>query len=130
MKHSEAFEKLVAEVKPRIHEITIEEVVEKQKRGDKFVFVDVREDHEWNEGHAKGAMHIGRGILERDVEKLIPDYNEEIVLYCGGGYRSALAADNIQKMGYKNVLSMAGGIRGWRERNLPEEKPQPQMVSK
>ncbi len=128
MKHTEAFEKLVAEVKTRIREITIDEVVEKQKRGDKFVFVDVREDHEWNAGHAKGAMHIGRGILERDVEQHIPDYAAEVVLYCGGGYRSALAADNLQKMGYTNVLSMAGGIRGWRERNLAEEKPQ--MVAK
>ncbi|HEY9715203.1 MAG TPA: rhodanese-like domain-containing protein, partial [Chroococcales cyanobacterium] len=108
---------------PEIQEITIAQVVEKQKQGDKFFFVDVREDHEWNEGHAKGAMHIGRGVLERDIEKLIPERNSEIVLYCGGGYRSALAALNIQKMGYTNVFSMAGGIRGWREENLPEERP-------
>lgn len=125
MQHSQAFEKLVAEVKTRIREISIDEVMAKQKRGDKFVFVDVREDHEWEAGHAAGAIHIGRGILERDVEKHIPDYGAEVVLYCGGGYRSALSADNLQKMGYTNVLSMAGGIRGWREQKLPEEKPQP-----
>lgn len=122
VKHSEAFERLVEEIKPQIREISIDDVVAKQQRGDKFHFVDVREDHEWNEGHAAGAIHIGRGIIERDIEKLIPDYNSELVLYCGGGYRSALAAVNVQKMGYKNVLSMAGGIRGWREKNLPEEK--------
>lgn len=122
MKHTEAFERLVAEIKPRIREISIDEVLQKQANKHHFRFVDVREDHEWVEGHAPGAEHIGRGILERDVEKHIPDYAEEIVLYCGGGYRSAMAADNIQKMGYTNVFSMAGGMRGWRERNLPEEK--------
>lgn len=122
MKHSDAFEKLVREIKPRIREISVEEVVAKQNRSDKFYFVDVREDHEWSEGHAAGAMHIGRGILERDIDKHIGDLDAEVVLYCGGGYRSALAADNIQKMGYRNVLSMAGGIRGWREKGLPEEK--------
>ena len=123
MKHSEAFERLVKDIMPQVREIPIDQVVEKQKRGDKFHLVDVREDHEWNDGHAPGAMHIGRGIIERDIEKHIPDYDAEIVLYCGGGYRSALATVNIQKMGYKNVLSMAGGIRGWREKGLPEEKP-------
>jgi rhodanese-related sulfurtransferase len=122
MKHSEAFERLVADIMPQVKEITIDQVVEKQKRGENFHLVDVREDHEWNDGHAPGATHIGRGILERDIEKQIPDYKAEIVLYCGGGYRSALAAVNIQKMGYKNVRSMAGGIRGWREKGLPEEK--------
>lgn len=122
MKHTEAFEKLVAEIKPRIREISIDEVLKKQTGKHHFRFVDVREDHEWAEGHAVGAEHIGRGILERDIEKHIPDYNEEIVLYCGGGYRSAMAADNIQKMGYTNVFSMAGGMRGWREKSLPEEK--------
>ena len=122
MKHTEAFERLVAEVKPRIREISIDEVLAKQSKQEKFHLVDVREDHEWVEGRLPGSQHIGRGILERDIEKLIPDYNCEIVLYCGGGYRSALAADNAQKMGYTRVLSMAGGMRGWRERNLPEEK--------
>ncbi|CAN5654936.1 rhodanese-like domain-containing protein [soil metagenome] len=122
MKHTEAFERLVAEIKPRIQEISIDEVLEKQANKHHFRFVDVREDHEWVEGRASGAEHIGRGILERDIENHIPDYNEEIVLYCGGGYRSAMAADNIQKMGYTKVLSMAGGMRGWREKNLPEDK--------
>lgn len=121
MKHSEAFERLVNEVRPRVKEISVEEVKEKLDRGERFHFVDVREDHEWTAGRARGSRHIGRGVLERDVEKEIPDYDDEIVLYCGGGFRSALAADNIQKMGYKRVLSMAGGIRAWREKGLPEE---------
>lgn len=121
MKHSEAFEKLVAEVKPRIKEITIDEVRKKQDAGEKFLLIDVREDHEWEQGRAQGSMHVGRGILERDIEKHVPDRNTEIVLYCGGGYRSALAADNLQKMGYTNVFSMEGGIRGWRDRGLPED---------
>ena len=123
MKHTEAFEKLVADIKSQVREISPKEVLEKLDRNDKFHFVDVREDHEWLEGHAKGASHISRGIIERDIEKLIPEYDAPIVLYCGGGYRSALAAVNIQKMGYTNVLSMAGGIREWREQSLPEQKP-------
>lgn len=122
MKHTEAFERLVAEIKPRIREISIDDVRAKQSSNKKFYFVDVREDHEWSEGRAQGAQHIGRGILERDIEKHIPDYDAEIVLYCGGGYRSAMAADNLQKMGYKNIFSMAGGMRAWRELNLPEDK--------
>jgi rhodanese-related sulfurtransferase len=119
MKHSEAFERLVAEVRPRVKEISIDDVLAKQKRGDAFAFIDVREDHEWDQGRAPGAFHIGRGILERDIEKHFPDYDQQIVLYCGGGYRSALAADNLQRMGYRNVLSMQGGFRGWREKGLP-----------
>lgn len=119
MKHSQAFEKLVAEIKPSIKEISIEDFLQKQKRGDKFVLLDVREDHEWQAGHLPGAVHLGRGILERDIEKLYPDYASELVLYCGGGYRSALAADSLQRMGYQNILSMAGGFRGWKEKGLP-----------
>lgn len=122
MKHSERFERLVAEVKPRIHEIACQEVLARQRRGEAFYFVDVREDHEWEAGRAAGSIHIGRGIIERDIEKHFPDYDAEIVLYCGGGYRSALAADNLQKMGYQHVFSMAGGIRAWREMGLPEER--------
>ena len=122
MKHSEAFEKIVAEVKPRIKEVTIDDVLSWQTAQEDFVFMDVREDHEWREGRACGSIHLGRGILERDIEKVVEDKAKKVVLYCGGGYRSALAADNMQKMGYTNVLSMAGGIRAWRERNLPEEK--------
>ncbi len=122
MKHSPGFLKIVDDAKSRVKEISIDEVRRKQERGEPFEFVDVREDTEWAAGHAAGARHIGRGVLERDVESLIPDSNREIVLYCGGGFRSALAADNLQKMGYKKVFSMAGGIREWREKGLPEEK--------
>lgn len=121
-KHTEAFEKLVDEIRPYVTEISCEDVLSMQRSGKQFHFVDVREDHEWSEGHAVGAQHLSRGIMERDIEGVIPDYNAPIVLYCGGGYRSALATHNIQKMGYKNVLSMAGGIRRWRELNFPEEK--------
>lgn len=122
MKHTEAFERLVAEVKPRIREVEPEAVIEMQKRKEAFTLIDVREDHEWEQGRCAGSMHLGRGIMERDIEKLIPDYGAKLVLYCGGGYRSALAADNIQKMGYTNVFSMAGGIRSWREKQLPEDR--------
>ena len=122
MKHAPGFLKIVDDAKSRVREISVDEVRRKQERGESFEFVDVREDNEWAAGRAAGARHIGRGVLERDVESLVPDPNREIVLYCGGGFRSALAADNLQKMGYKNVLSMAGGIREWREKGLPEEK--------
>ena len=122
MKHSEAFVKLVDEAKTRVKEVSPEDVLEMLKRKDSFYFVDVREDREWNEGHAVGASHIGRGVMERDIEKEIPNKDSLIVLYCGGGFRSALAADNIQKMGYTNVLSMAGGMRLWREKAYPETK--------
>ncbi len=122
MKHSEAFVKLVEEVRPSIKETTPEVVYERLTRGEEFHLVDVREDHEWIEGHAPQAQHIGRGILERDIETKIPDKKDEVILYCGGGYRSALAAFNMQKMGYTNVLSMDGGMRRWRELNYPEEK--------
>ncbi len=122
MKHSPAFDQLCADAKTRVREITVQEVKQKQDAGEKFHFIDVREDHEWTADHAAGAHHLGRGILERDIEKLEPDPNAEIVLYCGGGYRSALSADNLQKMGYKNVLSMAGGIKAWRDAGFPLEK--------
>ncbi len=124
MKHSEAFVKLVEEVRPHIKETTPEKVLPRLKAGEKIHFVDVREDNEWKQGHAQGAIHIGRGVLERDVENILPNKADEIVLYCGGGYRSALAAYNLQKMGYTNVISMDGGIRRWRELAYPEEKPQ------
>ena len=123
MKHSAAFLKLVEEVRTRIREMTVEEVRRKQAEGQAFEFVDVREDNEWAQGYAAGARHIGRGVLERDIENLVPDRDREIVLYCGGGFRSALAADNLQKMGYLRVFSMAGGIRAWREQGLPEAEP-------
>jgi rhodanese-related sulfurtransferase len=115
MKHSEGFLKIVEDAKKRIKETSIEQVRSKLDSGEKFHFIDVREDHEWKEGYAEGAEHMGRGIIERDIEDKIPDHDAEIVLYCGGGYRSALAADNLQKMGYTNVYSMAGGYRAWKE---------------
>jgi rhodanese-related sulfurtransferase len=122
MKHSEAFVSLVDDAKKRVKEISPEEVLAKLEKNEPFHFIDVREDHEWNEGHAKGAQHLGRGIIERDIEKLVPVKTELVVLYCGGGFRSALAGDNVQRMGYTNVLSMAGGMRLWREKQLPETK--------
>ena len=121
MKHSESFERLCEDAKSRIRETSIEEVKRKLGAGEKFNFIDVREDHEWNQGHARGARHLGRGIIERDIENIVPDKDAEIVLYCGGGFRSALAADNLQMMGYRNVYSMAGGIRAWREAGYPVE---------
>lgn len=120
--HSPEFLKIVTDTKSRIKELTIADVVAKFKRGDQFIFVDVREDNEWEKGRAKGAIHIGKGVIERDIEERIPDKSKEIVLYCGGGFRSALAADNLQKMGYKNVYSMDGGYRGWTEAGLEIEK--------
>jgi rhodanese-related sulfurtransferase len=122
MNHSPQFLKLCEEAKKKIKETTAEEVFKRLSNGEKFHFVDVREDNEWVGGRAKGAQHIGKGIIERDIEVLIPDKEAEIVLYCGGGYRSALAADVLQRMGYKRVLSMDGGIKAWREKNYPQEK--------
>ena len=119
MSHSEAFLKLVDDAKTRVPEIGVEEVHAKQSRSEHFLFVDVREDMEWAAGRASGAFHLGKGIIERDIEHAIPDKNAEIVLYCGGGYRSALAGDALQKMGYRRVKSMAGGIKAWRERGFP-----------
>lgn len=107
------------EAKQRIREISVDQVKEKLDRGEGFTLVDVREESEWGKDHLPGAVHLGKGILERDIEEKVPDTSTEIVLYCGGGYRSALAADNLQKMGYLNVLSMDGGIRVWREKGYP-----------
>jgi len=121
MKHSEAFEKLCEDARSRVREVTAAEVKRKLDAGEQFRFIDVREDHEWQKDHAAGAEHLGRGIIERDIEKVAPEKTAEIVLYCGGGFRSALAADNLQKMGYTNVLSMAGGIKAWREAGYPLE---------
>ena len=115
MQHSPGFLALVTDARGRIRECSVADVQGRLKRGDRFHFVDVREDGEFAVDHAAGARHIGRGVLERDVENLIPDKGADIVLYCGGGYRSALAADNLQRMGYTNVVSMDGGIRAWRE---------------
>jgi rhodanese-related sulfurtransferase len=117
--HAPQFLKLVDDARGRIRELTVADVKQKLDRGEKFVLVDVREDNEWGAGHLPHAVHIGRGVIERDIEQRIPDTQTEIVLYCGGGFRSALSADNLQKMGYRNVYSMDGGIRGWREARLP-----------
>lgn len=119
MKHSAEFEAIVADAKTRIKEVTVEETLERMKDG--AVLIDVREDSEWNSEHALGAKHLGRGVIERDIVNAFPDKNTELILYCGGGYRSALAADNLQKMGYTNVFSMAGGWRAWNEANAPTE---------
>jgi rhodanese-related sulfurtransferase len=117
--HSPQFLKLVEDVKKRVRELTVDQVRAKLDRGERFHLVDVREDSEWAKDHLPGAVHLGKGVIERDVEQAIPDPSAEIVLYCGGGFRSALAADNLQKMGYRNLYSMDGGIRGWREKKYP-----------
>jgi rhodanese-related sulfurtransferase len=116
--HSPGFLKIVEDAKKRIRETTIDDVKAKIDRGEKFALIDVREESEYAADHLPGAMHLGKGVIERDVETRVPDKNAPMVLYCGGGFRSALAADNLQKMGYKNVLSMDGGIRGWREKGF------------
>ena len=119
MEHSPGFLRLVADAKTRIGETTPEEVRRRQHAGDRFHLVDVREDREWQQGHAGGALHLSKGIIERDIEKTIPDHDAEIVLYCGGGFRSALAADALQKMGYTRAESMDGGWRAWTAAGLP-----------
>jgi rhodanese-related sulfurtransferase len=115
MDHPEGFLKLVKDAKTRVKEEDYREIKKKLDAGQKLIIVDTREDNEWARGHIPGAMHLGKGVIERDIEKAIPDKDAPIVLYCGGGYRSALAADNLQKMGYRNVVSMDGGWRGWTE---------------
>jgi rhodanese-related sulfurtransferase len=122
LKHNEGFEKLCEEARSRVKELTIDDLRQKQSEGAEFHLLDVREDHEWEKGRIPGSRHLGRGIIERDIETLVPNQEAEIILYCGGGYRSALAADNLQRMGYQNVLSMAGGIRAWREAGHEEDK--------
>jgi rhodanese-related sulfurtransferase len=119
MQHTPRFLKIVADAKSRIREMTVDEVKAKLDRGEHFYLVDVREESEWAKDHIPKAIHLGKGIIERDVEQRLPDAGAEIVLYCGGGFRSALAADNLQKMGYSNVYSMDGGIRDWRQRKYP-----------
>ncbi len=120
--HSEAFEKIVNDAKSRIRETNIAEVKRRRDAGEKFHLVDVREDNEWDKGHLPGAVHLGKGIIERDIDRTIPDRNSEIILYCGGGFRSALAADNLQKMGYTNVISLDGGFREWESAGHPVVK--------
>ena len=122
MKHSEGFLKLVREAKSRIREVSVEEARARIKEDEAVRLIDVREDNEWEAGHALGAEHMGRGIIERDIEGLVPDKGAELILYCGGGYRSALSADNLQRMGYTNVYSMAGGWKAWKEAGAPIEE--------
>ncbi len=121
-KHPPRFLKIVEDAKKRIREIDVDTVKSRLDRGEKVALVDVREDREYGADHLPGAVHLGKGIIERDVEEKFPNLNAELVLYCGGGFRSALAADNLQKMGYTNVVSMDGGIRDWREKGYPLEK--------
>src|SRR6266513_2551133 len=113
MQHSREFEALVDEARARVREVTVEEASHGKR------LIDVREDDEWRAGHAAGAEHIGKGVIERDIEASVPDKSTELILYCGGGYRSALAADVLQKMGYRNVWSMAGGWKAWKESSAP-----------
>src|SRR5215210_5299005 len=121
MKHSAGFLQLVEDAKRRIKEVTVQKTLEVLEADQTAFLIDVREDHEWDAAHASGAIHLGRGIIERDIEQTVPDKDAQLILYCGGGYRSALAADNLQKMGYTNVFSMAGGWRAWNEAGLPVE---------
>jgi len=122
VQHAPRFLQIVNDAKQRIRETTTGEVKAKLDRGESFLLVDVREESEYAKDHLPGAVHLGKGIIERDIEGRAPDFNTPMVLYCGGGFRSALAADNLQKMGYTNVLSMDGGIREWREKQFPLTK--------
>jgi rhodanese-related sulfurtransferase len=125
MIHNPGFLRLVEQVRERVKEQTVSEVKARLDRGELVHFLDIREDGEFATDYAKGARHLGKGIIERDIETVIPDKEAPIVLYCGGGFRSVLAADALQQMGYGNVVSMAGGIRGWREAGYPLDKPSP-----
>ena len=117
--HSPRFLKIVDDARGRVRECSVDEVKARLDRGDRFLLIDVREESEFAKDHLPSAVHLGKGIIERDIEARVPDLTAPMVLYCGGGFRSALAADNLQKMGYTNVISMDGGIRGWREKHYP-----------
>jgi rhodanese-related sulfurtransferase len=119
MKHSEGFLKLAEDARARVREVSVEQTLGRVREGARLI--DVREDNEWERGRAAGAEHLGRGVIERDIELAVPDHSAELILYCGGGYRSALAADNLQRMGYTNVYSLAGGWRAWKESGAPSE---------
>lgn len=122
MVHGDRFVALVDQARRQISECTIQDVVRRRTAGDAFLLLDVREESEWAAGHIPGARHLGKGIIERDIEAVVPDPATPLVLYCGGGYRSALAALNLKHMGYTNVISMDGGFRGWKEQGLEIEK--------
>jgi len=117
--HPPRFLKIVDDARSRVRETNVDEVKKRMDRCDKFLLIDVREESEFAKDHLPGAVHLGKGIIERDIEARVPELGTEMILYCGGGFRSALAADNLQKMGYTNVISMDGGIRGWREKGYP-----------
>jgi rhodanese-related sulfurtransferase len=117
--HSPGFLRIVNDARKRIQETTVNDVKARLDRGEKFLLIDVREESEYAKDHLPTAIHLSKGIIERDIEQRAPDLSTEMILYCGGGFRSALAADNLQKMGYTHVISMDGGIRGWREKNFP-----------
>jgi rhodanese-related sulfurtransferase len=119
MAHAPKFLKLVQDAKQRVKETNVPDVKRRMDTGEKLILVDVREDNEWAKGHLPGAVHMGKGVIERDIEQQVPDTGTKLVLYCGGGFRSALVADNLQKMGYTNVESMDGGWRAWTEAGLP-----------
>lgn len=121
MDHSERFLQLVNAAQASVTETTHSEVHARRQAGERLLVIDVREDHEWQKGRVVGALHLGKGIIERDIEKKVPDPTTEIILYCGGGFRSALAADALQRMGYTNVKSMAGGWKAWQQAGLPTE---------
>ncbi|MDX6694943.1 MAG: hypothetical protein QOF02_2546 [Blastocatellia bacterium] len=121
MKHTPGFLQLVNEAKGRINELTVAETLERLASNPAARLIDVREDNEWQAGHARDAQHMGRGIIERDIETQVPDPDTELILYCGGGYRSALAADNLQRMGYRRVYSMSGGWKAWKDASAPIE---------
>ena len=121
MKHSEGFLKVVNDAKTRIREVSVDQTRERMKANNDVRLIDVREDNEWDASHAAGSIHLGKGIIERDIEATVPDKDTELILYCGGGYRSALAADVLQQMGYTNVVSMAGGWKAWKDSGAPVE---------
>jgi len=122
MQHAPGFLSLVNDAKSRVKETNVAEVKKRMDAGEKLTLVDVREDLEWAKGHIKGAIHLGKGVIERDIEKAIPNKDQEVILYCGGGFRSALVADALPKMGYKNAISLDGGWRAWNAAGLPVEK--------
>ncbi|HUS06098.1 MAG TPA: rhodanese-like domain-containing protein [Bryobacteraceae bacterium] len=122
MKHSQAFLDLVNQAKKHVIEIDVAEFQRRREAGSDFLLIDVREDNEWNAGHAAGALHLGKGIIERDIESKVGDKNRELILYCGGGFRSALAAEALQKMGYTKVISLDGGWREYQAAGLPVER--------
>ena len=122
MSHSPEFLRIVNDAKSRVKQTDVPAVLARLRKGEALTLVDVREDNEWEKGRVAGAIHLGKGVIERDVEAAIPDKSKEIILYCGGGFRSALSADNLQKMGYSNVVSMDGGWRAWNEAGGPVDK--------